>query len=346
MSRRRIARRELASLRREKTIVLAVLIQLFIAAFSSFLLVGLVSLYAPGAVSGGIVIGVAGDAGADLTETIEGEGDWELRPYDSREAARTAFEDRSVDAVFVATELDSGVVSVEAVVPDESVRSTVIVVAVRDALQTYERDRREALSAGLDRQPLSLPDVPDGSPTFTFTYTVLIPLLVVLPAFISGSVAVDTITEELDAGTLSLLLVTPTSAAEILDGKALATIVLAPIQAAAWLALLWLNGTAIANPLLILVFVVALTGLLVTVGIGIAIRFPTRQSAQLLYSLSVLLVFGLATLLPESPPNTVATLALGTADPLSHALVGGYLVVAAGAFLAVRRTVKRAITVS
>lgn len=326
--------------------MLAVLIQLFIAAFSSFLLVGLVSLYAPGAIPGGIAIGVTGDAGADLTAAIEDEGDWELRAYDSREEARAAFDDRSVDAVFVAEEQDSGAVSVEAMVPDESVRSTVIVVAVRNALQAYERDRREALSKNLDRQPLSLPDVPDGSPTFTFTYTVLIPLLAVLPAFISGSVAADTITEELDAGTLSLLLVTPTSAAEVVDGKALATIALAPIQTAAWLALLWWNGTAIANPLAIVAFVAALTILLVTIGIGVAIRFPTRQSAQLLYSLLVLLVFGLAALLPESPPNTVAKLALGTASPLTYWLVAGYLIVATGAFLAVRRTVKRVIAVA
>jgi ABC-type Na+ efflux pump permease subunit len=345
LSRLRIARRELASLRREKTIVLAVLIQLFIAAFSSFLLVGLVSLYAPGAIPGGIAIGVTGDAGADLTAEIEGEGDWELQGYDSREEARAAFDDRSVDAVFVAEKQDSGVVSVEVIVPDESVRSTVIVVAVRDALQAYERDRRDALSTNLDRQPLSLPDVPDGSPTFTFTYTVLIPLLAVLPAFISGSIAADTITEELDAGTLSLLLVTPTSAAEIVDGKALATIVLAPIQAAAWLALLWWNGTAIANPLAIVAFVMALTTVLVTIGIGIAIRFPTRQSAQLLYSLLVLIVFGLATLLPESPPNTVAKLALDTAEPLTYVLVGGYLLLGGVMFLSVRRTAKRAIEV-
>ena len=319
------------------------LIQLFIAAFSSFLLVGLVTMYAPGAVPGGIAIGVTGDAGANLTAEIAGEGGWDLREYDSRTEARAAFDDRRVDAVFVATERDSGVVHVEAIVPDESVRSTVIVVVVRDALETYERARRDALSDRLDRQPVALPDVPDGSPTFTFTYTVLLPLLAVLPAFISGSVAADTITEELDAGTLSLLLVTPASVAEIVDGKALATIALAPVQATAWLALLRANGTAIADPVAIVAFVAALATILVAIGIGLAVRFPTRQSAQLLYSLVVLLAFGVATLLPESPPNTVAKLALGTADGLTYGLVAGYLVVAATVFLLVRRTASRAL---
>jgi ABC-type Na+ efflux pump permease subunit len=338
----RIARRELASLRREKTIVLAVLIQLFIAAFSSFLLVGLVSVYAPGAVPG-IAIGVTGEAGPELAGAIEEEGDWDVRPYDSRERARSAFDDRAVDAVFVANERESGVVSVEVLVPDESVRSTVIVASVREALRTYERDRREALSAQRDRQPLSLPAAPDGSPTFTFTYTVLIPLLAVLPAFISGSIAADTITGELDAGTLSLLLVTPTSAAEIVDGKALLAIGLAPLQAGAWLALLWANGTAVANPIAIVGFVTALTTILVAIGIGLAVRFRTRQSTQLLYSLLVVLVFGLASLLPESPPNTVAKLALGTGGPLTDGLVAGYLLVAAAGFVLIRRTARRAL---
>ena len=51
MSRRAIARRELASLSREKTIVLALVIQLCIAGFSSFLVVGLPVLYDPGAIA-------------------------------------------------------------------------------------------------------------------------------------------------------------------------------------------------------------------------------------------------------------------------------------------------------
>jgi len=48
----RIALRELSTLKSEKTIVLALLIQLVIAAFSSFLVVGLVSLYDPASAGG------------------------------------------------------------------------------------------------------------------------------------------------------------------------------------------------------------------------------------------------------------------------------------------------------
>jgi len=62
LSRAAIARRELGSLSREKTIVLALLIQLVIAAFSSFLVVGLASLYEPGAAEDDVVVDVPGGA--------------------------------------------------------------------------------------------------------------------------------------------------------------------------------------------------------------------------------------------------------------------------------------------
>jgi ABC-type Na+ efflux pump permease subunit len=165
----------------------------------------------------------------------------------------------------------------------------------------------------------------------------------VLPAFISGSVAADTITEEVDAGTLPLLLVTPLSAAEIADGKMLATIALAPLQAGAWLALLGLNGTAIADPLAVVAFTGAVATILVALGVGVALRFRKRQSAQLLYSLSVFVVFGLAALLPESPPNTVAKLALGSATDLTYGLVAGYLAVGVAGFLVARWSARRSI---
>jgi ABC-2 type transport system ATP-binding protein len=42
-------------------------------------------------------------------------------------------------------------------------------------------------------------------------------------------------------------------------------------------------------------------------------------------------------------PRDVAKLALGTGDPLTYGLVAGYLLIAAGVFLLVRRTAKRTV---
>lgn len=332
--------RELATLRREKTIVLALLIQLFIAGFSSFLLVGLVSLYDPSAVAGaGIAIGVTGNASGTVTTTLADEGPWRLVEYDRAEPAEAAFTAGQVDALLVADEEPTGRIAIEALVPDESVRSTVVVVELRAALEALERERRLALSDRLDTPPVPVPDVPGVPPTFAFTYSVLIPLLVFLPVFISGSVAADAITEELDAGTLELLRVSPLSGIEIVEGKMLAMIALAPAQAGTWLLLLRLNGTGIARPLAILLLVTAAATVVVALGSGIALRLRDRSSTQLVYSLGVIVLFVGASALPVSPPNAVAKLAVGSHGLATHATVVGYAAVALLAVVVVRRAV-------
>ena len=67
-----IAKRELQVLGREKTIILALVIQLFVAAFSGFLVVGLVSLYDPGSVEGyQIDAAVTGNASGEMLTAID-----------------------------------------------------------------------------------------------------------------------------------------------------------------------------------------------------------------------------------------------------------------------------------
>jgi len=179
--------------------------------------------------------------------------------------------------------------------PDATVETTVIVVQLRDLLQTYERQERADRVAFLSESPLPLPERTGTSPYFTFTYTVLIPVLVFLPVFISGSLVVDSITEEIDEGTFELLRVAPVTLGEIVDGKALAAVAIAPGQALLWLLLLRVNGTPVANVPSILVLMTALTTLVVALAIAISALAPDRRAAQFLYSIGVLVLFGGAT---------------------------------------------------
>jgi ABC-type Na+ efflux pump permease subunit len=338
----RIAGRELASLRREKTIVLAIAIQLFVAAFSSFLVVGLVSLYDPGSVGEevGIEFGVTGDAREDLAAVVDGEGR-EVQLYEEPAAARAAFGQGSVHAVLDARRSDSGQVHVTAVVLEGSLRTTLVVVQVKDVLSAFERQERAAMSHRLDRTPVSIPPETTASPYFGFTYTVLIPLLSFLPVFISGSVAVDSLVEELERGTAELLRVAPISAVEIVDGKLLATGLLAPVQAGAWLALLSANGTAIANPWAIVVFVAAVTTVVVALAAVVALAFPDRSRAQFGYSMGVIVLFGASQLLGQSPANAVARLAIGSPNAATPLVVAASAVLAVAAYLGCRGFVAR-----
>ena len=341
-SRWTIGKRELSALSREKTIVLAILIQLFIAAFSSFLVVGLTSLYDPGAIEeGGIEVGITGQHQDRLVQAAESEGVATVQLQD-REEAMTAFEGGQVDAILVAETAptaDGSRIEVNAIVPDEDLRTTLIVVQIRSVLTELERTERLDRVQYLEQSPVTVPAPTDSSPFFGFTYTILLPLLLFLPPFISGSIVVDSITEEIERGTLELLRVAPVSLTDIVDGKAGAMIVLAPLQAALWLGLLRLNGIAIEHALTLLVFVTAIATVTVVLGIALALVTARRRQAQLLYSVLALLLFGVAALLPEHPATTVALLSVDSATTVTFAHVAGITVFAVVTFAVVRRYV-------
>ncbi|MDY7081470.1 MAG: ABC transporter permease, partial [Halobacteria archaeon] len=143
-----IMKRELASLRTEKTIVLALVIQLFIAAFSSFLVVGLVSLYDPASASsnGFVTFGVTGEAADELVSTMSGKEQWDVEIYGDYESAISAFRQRKVDAVLETNIQSDGQIGVTAVAPSSSLRTTLIVVQLKEVLKQFERQKRQSLS--------------------------------------------------------------------------------------------------------------------------------------------------------------------------------------------------------
>ncbi|MFB6169519.1 MAG: ABC transporter permease [Haloarculaceae archaeon] len=337
-----IARRDFTSLSREKTIVLALLVQLFVAAFSSFLVVGLTSMYDPGSVGGAgtVEAAVTGNATDDLVAAADDVDGIALREYESRGAAMDAFGGGRVDAVLVAEPAGERI-SVVATAPRGSLRTTLVVVQLRAALEAFERRERTQRAAHLEHRLVPLPPAASASPYFGFTYTVLLPLLLFLPVFISGSIAVDTVTEERDRGTLELLRVTPATLADIFDGKALTAVALAPAQALLWLGLLSLNGIAVANVPALAALVAALALLLVVFGLAVGLLAADRRRAQITYSLGIIVAFASSSLLPEAPATTVAKLAIDSATTASYLSVGGYLLVALVAAVVVRRLVAR-----
>ncbi len=340
MSRVAIARRELGSLSREKTIVLAILIQLVIAGFSSFLVVGLTSLYDPDAATENVEVAVTGEAADVLVAAADEVEGLRARRFEDRAAARAAFDSGRVDAVVNAAPRDRRI-AVSADVPRESLRKTVIVVQLRAALETLEREERDERAANLRFDPLPVPPSTDASPYFGFSYVILLPLLVFLPVFISGAVVVDAVTEEIERGTLELLRVAPVSLGDVVEGKAGLLAALAPLQVLLWIALLEVNDIAVANVALLVVLAAALAVLAVAVAAALALTIPIRQRAQLTYSLGALAAFAAAAALPEHPATTVALLAIGSATRLTLVHVAGYAAAAIVATFVTRRYVSR-----
>jgi ABC-type Na+ efflux pump permease subunit len=341
-----IARREIGSLKSEKTILLALAIQLFIAGFSSFLVVGLVSMYDPGSVDGAnLEVVVTGNASDEMTSAIDQVDGLDSVEYDSRSRAFDSFRNPAADgrphAVIVATHTERGRISVTSTLPDESIQTTLLTVQLQDALRTLERQERDRNADRLPFTPLELPPEGESNPYYGFTYTVLVPLLLFLPVFISGSIAVDSISEEIERGTLELLRVSPVSLTGIVDAKLLATASLAPIQAGLWLALLEFNGTSIDNFTPLLLLVTALSAVVVAFGMVIALLTPDRRQAQLVYSMSLLALFAAAVALPEHPANTVAKLAIGSPSSITWIATALIVVLGGVLFAAAREGIRR-----
>lgn len=331
-----ITKKELSGLYAEKTIVFAILLQLFIALFSSFLMVGLTTMYDPDALSEyrGVSYGI-GYVGDDngLYQSINERND--LVAYRMNlDSAIASLKERQLSAVVYVPPIpedDEGPVLVTLYTLQNDLQSAIVEVKMKEAFFVYEEELRAMRSDRLIMEPITLdfPDTGGRSTYFEFVFGLLIPLLVFMPAIISAALVIDLITEEYQSGTLLTLLATTVTYAEMLTGKIAACILIVPIQSAAWLALLAANGIVVSNPLAILLHVIAGSMILILIGALCAIHYRERTSAQFVFSTAVVVIILAAMSLPYNPLNIIVLLSVDMIGPAHWAIL------AAGAGLAV-----------
>jgi len=318
-----IAKKEFMSLKLEKTLILAILIQLFIALFSSFLVVGLVSFYDPEVLGdynlNDATIGIVGDSEGMLTALIESDGKLRVSRFEKLTEAEGAFFNGKIDGILVipnTKEEGNDPIEVTLLLPKNSIKATILTIHLKEPLEKFEEGVRSL--RGVEVPAIDL-DLPEGTGKdkrstefFEFIYALLIPLLVLTPAFISGGLMIDAVTEEIDRKTLYMLLVSPTTLVEILDGKLFVATIIAPLQALCWLTLLQLNGIEIQNMMLTVAIVLLVTAILTIICAILSLRLIDRGKVQLLYSLLLLLLFTATYTIPVIPFNLIARLTLGS----------------------------------
>ncbi len=319
-----IARKEIRGLTSEKTIILAILLQLFIAMFSSFLMVGLSAMYDPsvyGRITG-VQYGI-GFAGNDTVLFDLFSRDPSFVPYQMDPGvALGALKERQLAAVVWPSEVlpdAEDPVTVTLYTISNDIQSTVIEVKIKDILLEYEEILRDIRKDRLDFRPVSVtPSRPVAQNSFyEFIYGLLIPMLLFMPAIISAGLVIDLITEEYQEQTLDTLRTTPATLEDIVCGKILACILIIPVQVALWLGLLTLNGIRIASLIEILLHVVFASTALILIAATIAVYYRDRTKAQFIFSTAVIIVLLLILAFPSNPINLIVQLAVGTA-PLYH----------------------------
>lgn len=335
-----IARREYRGLLLEKTFMLSVLVQLFIASFSAFLVVGLTSFYDPMALQGMQMkeskIGVIGDNEGELFKLMK-ISDLEPVQYTDFGEAYSDFYDRKIDAIInIPNETAEGnnLINLDIYLPRSELKATIISLQLKKPLEKFEQSVRSVRTERLDGYtPLEIQIIRgnkgSSSSKLEFIYVALLPLLMFTPAFISGGLIIDMITEEFERKTLELLLASPVSLLDIVGGKTLVATAIVPVQSIAWILLLTLNGIHISNFTEILLIVTMVSLILVTSGSIIAVLCRERGTAQLFYSLILILLFMSSYLYTNSPLNLVSRLSLDSIRGLeAFSWTAGYMCLA------------------
>ncbi|MDD1700766.1 MAG: ABC transporter permease [Methanoregula sp.] len=315
-----IAKKEFKGLFNERTILLAVLLQLFIALFSSFLMVGLASMYDPSSLSkyshSRYSIAYSGNESPLLT-SLEASSDFRVYQMDLSTAVAALKERKLAAVIFVPDTLPDATdpVKITLYTLQNDLQAAIVDVKLKDIFLKYETDLREIRADRLKEEliGIQIPKAGGGGDFYEFVYGLLIPLLVFMPAIIASALVIDLITEEYQHETLETLVSTPLTFTEIVWGKVLACELLVPVQAGAWLILLMINGIAIQNAGLILVQVIVTSLILILLGTLTALHYRERTAAQFIFSTALVVVILFALALPDNPLNLLTRLAVGTA---------------------------------
>lgn len=323
-----VIKKELNSVIRDRTIVISILIQLFIASFSSALLLGMLSLYDSDTImkfsGAGINIGVVASPGDNKLGSLMSERGLQVRQYMSLEAAQAAFYQGEILAIVDTPRDANGLTEIKLYLPESDTVSSLIRMVIQEPLKQYENVLRA--QKGIEVRYTSLKGKPATS--YEFVYSALIPMLMFFPAFVSGSMTVDSITEEVENKTLQTLLSAPLTVNGMVGAKISAAVILSMLQCSAWLALLRLNGIAIQNTGWILLLALIVAGLTSTAAALGAVLLKDRERSQFIYSLMLLAAAAISTLLNLSPITTLSRLAIG------DAYTSGWNVAVFAAFLA------------
>ena len=326
-----VAGKDLRDILRERSILASLVVQLFVAGFSTFLSVGLTGLYDPASVEAfpRAEVGYAGPEGPGFDDYLGAQRNVQLVPT-TAEAGLAAFRDGRLAALVEET-LDSpnGTRSVTLLMADGTLQTTLLLTQVKGLLQDYEHDLRLANQERLQQQVIRV-EAPSGgrAASFGFTYGTLVPLLVLTPIFLSGAIAGDAFVQEAQTRTLLLLRASPLSVTSVLAGKLLVPVVLAPLQVLLWVGLLRLNGIVVHGLWAVLLLTLLMALLLASLGIALATWIRKEGQVQASYALVVILLAVASLLLPHDVLNLVALLSSGT-PPASAWLTFGLLGLAA-----------------
>ena len=156
-----MARKELSGINYEKTIIFAILLQLFVAMFSSFLMVGLTSMYDPSSVSQysrfRYSIAYSG-TNSTLLDRLTESDDFTVYEMDLSPALESLKERKLAAVIYVpGTPADSpDPVQITLYTLQNDLQATVVGVKLKEVFLGFESDLRSARASRITGQPIEV----------------------------------------------------------------------------------------------------------------------------------------------------------------------------------------------
>ncbi|MBD3389121.1 MAG: ABC transporter permease subunit [Candidatus Altiarchaeales archaeon] len=331
-----IARKEIRSMIRERSFALIILLELLLVSSSGLLSVGYVILTSPESstmlskASSLVYVGVVTDTRLQF-ESVLDEGRIHHTFYNDFALAEKDFKEGLIDAVFVGdigTSEDPSVLKLY--MPSNSPKTPLIKLSLKRVLVRLEdklRDHKVGLYApGLEFASYELMNYRPQARYVEIYFIFTIPLLLFLPCIVSGSLAIDSLTQDFESKRMLNLVSAPLSSAHIVFGKAFGAFFISIVQCLLWLAVLSFTFVSPKNHLPLTLFCSAYTIIFLNIGSLLALYLKRMKSSQIIYTFASMTAISLFSpfanihplLLEFSPSYLITRMALGT-PPMAFA---------------------------
>lgn len=314
---------------RERSFTLIILIELLLVSSSGLLSIGYVIFTSPeesgmlSRLSSLVYVAVVTNTRLQY-ESALGEGRISHTFYDSRELAMADFREGLVDAVLVGDIYsDERESVVEVIVPSNSPKTPLTKLALKRVLVRLEDRLREhkveSYAPELSFASYELMDFHPQARHVEVYFIFTLPLLLFLPCVVSGSLAIDTLTQDLESKRILNLVSAPLTPAQIVFGKAAAAFILSLSQCILWLTVLSSTFVSPANHMVLILLCGLYTVAFMNAGSLLALFLKKMRSSQILYtfiSMSAISLFSPFAnlhplLLANSPSHIITRIALG-----------------------------------
>ncbi len=313
-----IAKKMFKDLLREKTIVFAIFLQLFIILTSSIIITNANALFNPEQViQEPINIGITGDSYLrQKVATYFEQSKLIASVYPEESVTLSKFAEGSIDAVIIVNRSKEYYpIYLSVIIPKGDIKSSVITSEVKDSLQVFENELRdenlaEISAIRLDRLKIKNKSNSITTQVFEALYSILIPFLLLLPGVLLGGLIIDILVEEMETKTLHLLMIITTFRKYLFE-IILSVVGLSMLQVITWELLLSLKGIIINNLPYITGLVLFLNFVMFIACVLLSILVKEKTRSHLIYSFLIILLFATAPLFRMNPIRVISRLAIG-----------------------------------